>query len=1288
MKSNEYLHLLDLFKSDINSALMYSEQLMCGDTYSSLNTFLEQNKARDTRSHCQKAWTTPHLVVRCNNCCLGEKSYMCLDCFLNGNHKDHDYTLLISQNGICKCGNPMYFKDTGFCKNHQIHEINMKNCKITEENRNLLIQIFKAAWSQADFLCAFSPGEMIKILKWLMQFINVGDNFAHLVSISICEGNQLEKIIREMDVFTLDLSNQLSNFIHSLLNIQFFNAYFAKIAYSSYIHVLHLLIRSFRSKLAISNFEPLLKTMFGAFQRLSMNCCIECQTDDFDWVKICSDLIESHVMISKQFEMPFDKFNVNNILKLVITSLSDVFADKIQKSNIEKFFKQIYKTFSSIALYPDIHVKMNEDVNDFISFDFIQQIGGYLMLNLLEMEELPDISLLAPYLLNEINEIENPDSTWRKLVNETNFYENSVLSCGHTSSHLFFHLILVAYLHHDIQKSKETLQKIAEGYNGSFSEFCRALIILPVRLFALISSHSNNMIESEPESMMFLLNTVDDGESLVLRFIPLFSLVQFVVAAADDKEMMIRTIADAFGVFEDMDLPYDKIVTHRFSFLKFIISICTNSATLTFNRSEITKQFILIKSATYPMTIDDIEKLISISLLNTNEVAKIVLTLLKSHKEDDEEIFKPKFMYDIEPFSPWAKSNESLNIIADIIRSPPNDSLYTIPDLIHEMNFKDLIETKTFISALLLFLLDNSRKQAAVNEHIVMSLLYTISRNKREEICGKSDVSKNEIKSDIMKGDIKKSDIMESDNSKCDLMESDKSKSDLMESDTIKSDDSKCDTLQIISNKDILRLLPDTFIDQMQTPIKYKNQNPESIIEIISKFDKLGQRVLNDMNFSCQIKEVKPLSGLDKEKAKNARLRAQKALLDSMKAFEKNNFCCLHEDRCYLTCSVCHNEGDIDDLVYPVLYYETVIPSIIESFVNGSENLEQKKSLSLMICPHILHFSCLESGYYSCPVDRCVRNHFLPRVLDPNQKLSEKQIDIMKKFLEGLHLNCSNALSILGESLANSILIDEVRMRTNEPVLTTECSLANCRSFFLTIASLCRNNLIQPKIEHDDSLTRLIIECAISDKPEETFINISQQIMKSQTIPSLSFARRAFIFYQLCIKSLPIEDVVCLTDHFLSDFFKIEINHETLKEFHLKNLPDRIIDFSLDPFNFRIDDMSRNIGYCLLTGKLVDLSHSNLYSKNILSHMKTDCLNNVTLFLIISGPNAGRVIFYNTMFQKKVLTVKSFYQDSFGGEDIGFQRGRPTLLKHDLLSKYTDDLITGQWTSLIDKDWY
>ncbi|CAH9074434.1 unnamed protein product [Cuscuta europaea] len=71
------------------------------------------------RGVCGSVWGNNDIAYRCRTCENDPTCAICVPCFLNGNHKDHDYSIIYTGGGCCDCGDVTAWKREGFCSKHR-----------------------------------------------------------------------------------------------------------------------------------------------------------------------------------------------------------------------------------------------------------------------------------------------------------------------------------------------------------------------------------------------------------------------------------------------------------------------------------------------------------------------------------------------------------------------------------------------------------------------------------------------------------------------------------------------------------------------------------------------------------------------------------------------------------------------------------------------------------------------------------------------------------------------------------------------------------------------------------------------------------------------------------------------------------------------------------------------------------------------------------------------------------------------------------------------------------------
>ena len=234
----DYQRLKSLFISDPSSAINESHKIICSVTnFSSFKDFYNYHLQNSHVSTCQNEWSTPKMSVHCVDCAVDSSSCICLQCFLNGNHQGHEY--LISTNGIgnCDCGDTSLWKRSGFCPKHQgIEEDSNPENYIDEKLRTTLTDtIFKASFSAMKHLITDNGTKMSPIIQFLMSFLNFGDGFRRLLSISLTEKVNFEKIMYSIFESNVEFSKILQHFCGLLINDELFKTNFSKLNYKMMI---------------------------------------------------------------------------------------------------------------------------------------------------------------------------------------------------------------------------------------------------------------------------------------------------------------------------------------------------------------------------------------------------------------------------------------------------------------------------------------------------------------------------------------------------------------------------------------------------------------------------------------------------------------------------------------------------------------------------------------------------------------------------------------------------------------------------------------------------------------------------------------------------------------------------------------------------------------------------------------------------------------------------------------------------------------------------------------------
>lgn len=98
------------------------------------------------RGVCGSVWGNNDIAYRCRTCEHDPTCAICVPCFENGNHKDHDYSVIYTGGGCCDCGDITAWKREGFCSKHKGAEQIQPLPKHVMESLGPILDILLSYW--------------------------------------------------------------------------------------------------------------------------------------------------------------------------------------------------------------------------------------------------------------------------------------------------------------------------------------------------------------------------------------------------------------------------------------------------------------------------------------------------------------------------------------------------------------------------------------------------------------------------------------------------------------------------------------------------------------------------------------------------------------------------------------------------------------------------------------------------------------------------------------------------------------------------------------------------------------------------------------------------------------------------------------------------------------------------------------------------------------------------------------------------------------------------------------
>lgn len=226
------------------------------------------------RGVCGAVWGQNDIAFRCRTCEHDPTCAICVPCFKNGNHKDHDYSIIYTGGGCCDCGDVTAWKRSGFCSKH----------KGAEQVQPLQEDIAKTLGPVLDSLLVHwrsklenvpqnepsvddavpEPKKAADVLTsavvgMLLEFCKCSESLLGFVSGRLCSADGLLDLLVEAEWFlSTDVVRKLQELLLKLLSDPFFKYEFAKAFLRYYPKVINA--AALECKDAVYRRYPLLPT--------------------------------------------------------------------------------------------------------------------------------------------------------------------------------------------------------------------------------------------------------------------------------------------------------------------------------------------------------------------------------------------------------------------------------------------------------------------------------------------------------------------------------------------------------------------------------------------------------------------------------------------------------------------------------------------------------------------------------------------------------------------------------------------------------------------------------------------------------------------------------------------------------------------------------------------------------------------------------------------------------------------------------------------------------------------
>ncbi|XP_021766421.1 E3 ubiquitin-protein ligase PRT6-like isoform X1 [Chenopodium quinoa] len=183
------------------------------------------------RGVCGSVWGRNDLAFRCKTCEHDPTCAICVPCFQNGNHENHDYSIIYTGGGCCDCGDETAWKREGFCSKHkgaeQIQPLPDEIGNSVGPVLDLLLRCWKGKLSvvenmlRGDSVTKHDTEPRIVanafsyvVVEMLLDFCNQSESLLSFVSKRLCDTVDLLNMLARAERF---LGDDATKMLHELL---------------------------------------------------------------------------------------------------------------------------------------------------------------------------------------------------------------------------------------------------------------------------------------------------------------------------------------------------------------------------------------------------------------------------------------------------------------------------------------------------------------------------------------------------------------------------------------------------------------------------------------------------------------------------------------------------------------------------------------------------------------------------------------------------------------------------------------------------------------------------------------------------------------------------------------------------------------------------------------------------------------------------------------------------------------------------------------------------------------
>ncbi|XP_038696647.1 E3 ubiquitin-protein ligase PRT6-like [Tripterygium wilfordii] len=207
-----------------------------------LKVLKDLSKMSAGRGVCGAVWGNNDIAYRCRTCENDPTCAICVPCFQNGNHKDHDYSIIYTSGGCCDCGDVTAWKHEGFCSKHKGTEVIKPLPEELASSVGPVFDVLLACWkeklisaenstaSDRDVMYKYANEVTFAMVEMLLEFCKYSESLLSFISKRvISSAGLLDILVRAERFLSETVVRKLHELLLKLLGEPIFKYEFAKV---------------------------------------------------------------------------------------------------------------------------------------------------------------------------------------------------------------------------------------------------------------------------------------------------------------------------------------------------------------------------------------------------------------------------------------------------------------------------------------------------------------------------------------------------------------------------------------------------------------------------------------------------------------------------------------------------------------------------------------------------------------------------------------------------------------------------------------------------------------------------------------------------------------------------------------------------------------------------------------------------------------------------------------------------------------------------------------------------